>query len=247
MSKRFTTAVTRSRAAIALCALALFLTGCGGGRAADADANATATAVDPTAALPRPQSSSTSVTGMPAPGSGGVAIDVGPMPPGDITTFESVEDAGATMPGSVDTASVPMLEDNPETGLAATGVFDGTLSAADQASGVADAVARVARYYGAINRGDLVAAYALWGDGGAASGQTPEQFATGFADVAAIRVAPGEATAAGTGDRVDVPVTVTTTRRDGSTQTSVGLYVLRATADGRDWRIVDARLRPLQP
>lgn len=126
-----------------------------------------------------------------------MAIDIGVMPATDAAPITGGE-TGGMPPTIADSGAVPMLEDNPETGLAASGVLDGTVpAAAETAAGLADAVARVTAYYAAIDHGDLVTAYALWGDGG--------------------------------------------------TQTSVGLYVLRATADGRDWRIVDARLRPLQP
>lgn len=234
----------RIAATVAFLVLATSLAGCGGD-GGDANRDAAPGTGDAAGALPRPQAGTTSVTGMPGPDSGGATIQLGEMP----AAPQGLEaDLAAVMPPSVDDGLAPLLEDNPETGLAAPGALDDARTDPGTATArVDDAVARVQAYYGAIDRGDLVSAYALWGDGGAASGQSPAQFANGFADVAAIRVTPGEATAAGAGDRVDVPVTVTSTRRDGSEQTSVGLYVLRATADGRDWRIVDARLRPLQP
>ncbi len=191
--------------------------------------------------LPRPQPGTTSVTGMPDPAMEGRAPIIGEAVIGMGTALED----GVPRAPALASDGMPLLEDNPETGLLAPAAA-GPTSTTAAGSGVADAVAQVTRYYTAIDRGDLTPAYALWGDGGAASGRTPEQFATGFADISAITVTPGEATLASTGDRVDVPVTVTSTRRDGRTQTSVGLYVLRATADSREWRIADASLRPLQ-
>ena len=53
------------------------------------------------------------------------------------------------------------------------------------------AVAVICRYYAAIDAGQLEAAYRLWTDGGAASGQTLPAFMRGFAETRHVSVEPG--------------------------------------------------------
>ena len=117
-------------------------------------------------------------------------------------------------------------------------------------------MAVVRAYYAAIGSGDHAGAYALWSEGGRSSGQTPQQFAAGFADTRAVSVQPGEpgAVEGAAGSRyVEVPVSVTTTDADGREQRYVGAYVLRraavdgSTAGQRAWRIASAELREYQP
>jgi hypothetical protein len=119
-----------------------------------------------------------------------------------------------------------------------------------------DAVAVVRDYYGAINSGDFGRAYALWSDGGNASGQSPQQFAAGFADTTGISVEmqpPGNVRAAAGSRYVEVPVAVVATQRDGSQRRFVGAYTLRrsvadgATPEQRAWRIGSADIREVQP
>jgi hypothetical protein len=121
---------------------------------------------------------------------------------------------------------------------------------------VDDALAVVRDYYGAINSGDFGRAYALWSDGGNASGQSPQQFAAGFADTTGISVdmqPPGNVGAAAGSRYVEVPVTLVATQRDGSQRRYVGAYTLRrsmvdgATPEQRAWRIGSADLREVQP
>ena len=191
--------------------------------------------------LPAPQERSGSVTGMPdAPGPGGVPIGGTPPPP----------PPELLPPG--DAGLLPPLEDNPETGLA--GLGEAPSAAAEPAPG--DAVAVVRDYYAAIAGGEHASAYALWSDGGRSSGQTPEQFAAGFADTRTVAVEagePGPVEGAAGSRYVEVPVSVTATRNDGSVHRYVGAYVLRrATVDGasagqRAWRIASADLREFQP
>ena len=96
----------------------------------------------------------------------------------------------------------------------------------------------------------------MWSDGGRSSGQTPQQFADGFADTAHVSVdvgPPGPVGAAAGSRYVQVPVTLQATARDGSVQHYAGSYTLRravvdgATPEQRAWHIATASLRPVQP
>lgn len=215
-----------------LCTVAL-LCACGGSEQA-ADASL-AGATD--AALPEPDADTGSVTGMSAqPG------------PGDVPL------AGAPPPQADDPADLF----NPETGLlpgSGTAPAEGATTTTTEPT-VQDAVAVIREYYASIDSGSFARAYALWADGGRASGQTPAQFSDGFAAVASLQVEigmPGEVDA-GAGQRhVQVPVTVTAIRHDGERRRSVGSYTLQrsvvegASAEQRAWRIASADLRALVP
>lgn len=214
-----------------LLALAV-LSGCGddaarGRQTANADADA---------ALPAPAGAGAagSITGMPdAPGPGEVPLAGGapPAPPPE------------TLP--VDPFAVGPLEDNPETGFAAA-----TPAGGDAAS-PAEAAATVSRYYAAIRAGDYGRAYALWSDGGRASGQSPEQFAAGFAPFASSEAqvgAPQGLQAAGDAVLVEVPVSVTAVQHDGAVRRFSGRYILRRAvdADAGAWRITAAELQEVR-
>lgn len=119
-----------------------------------------------------------------------------------------------------------------------------------------DAVAVIRDYYAAINGKNFERAYALWSDGGRASGQTPQQFADGFAETAgvSVEVMPPGRIDAGAGQRyIEVPVAIASTQRDGSQHKYVGAYTLRrAVVDGasdaqRAWRIGSADIREVKP
>lgn len=119
-----------------------------------------------------------------------------------------------------------------------------------------DAVAVLRDYYAAINSGDFPRAYALWSDEGRASGQSPQQFAAGFADTTGVSVdmqAPGSIDAAAGSRYITVPVTITATLRDGTQQRFAGSYTLRravvdgATPEQRAWRIASADLQDASP
>ena len=110
-------------------------------------------------------------------------------------------------------------------------------------------------YYAALQSKDFATAYALWGDGGRASGQTPEQFAAGFADDTSLVVTPDAPTRmeGAAGSRyVEVPVAVEITAADGRVRRYVGAYTLqRSVVDGatdaqRAWHIASADLRELK-
>ena len=177
--------------------------------------------------LPTPAGTSGGVTGMPArPGPGPVGPPVAEQP---------------EMP--VDENGNPLLPESPE----GTGATEPTPE---------DALAVIRDYYGAINSGDFGRAHALWSDGGRASGQSPQQFAAGFADTTGVSVEMQAAGAieAGAGSRsIEVPVTITATHRDGSQHRYTGKYVLRravvdgATPEQRAWRIASAELGESAP
>src|SRR5690606_20537365 len=117
--------------------------------------------------------------------------------------------------------------------------------------GAAAAVAR--GYYAAIAARDYARAYRLWGDGGAASGKSFEQFRAGFAQTAAVTAtvgAPGRVEGAAGSRYVSVPVEVHATTTGGATQCFRGTYTLRravvpgATAEQRRWHIASADMQP---
>lgn len=215
----------------------LALAACGG--APDDEAAKRAEAAE--AGLPKPGQPGGSVTGMPdSPGPGDVPIaGAPPAPPPEMLPGEAF--------------GLPSLDDNPETGL---GEDTGEAADAGVEPGVDDAVALVRDYYAAIAAGDFPRAYGLWSDGGRSSGQTPEQFAAGFADTASVTAQPGEAGGieAAAGSRtIEIPVSVSATQRDGSVRRYIGRYVLRravvdgASAEQRAWRIGSAELREVRP
>jgi hypothetical protein len=109
-------------------------------------------------------------------------------------------------------------------------------------------------YYAAINRRDYERAYRYWSGEGAASGQSLEQFRTGFADTAAVEIrtgAPGRIDPAAGSRYVEIPVEITATTTAGTTHRFRGHYVLRrsvvdgATEEQRRWRIASAQISRL--
>ncbi|MCD9032289.1 hypothetical protein LDO32_11190 [Luteimonas sp. Y-2-2-4F] len=227
--------------------LALLLTACGE-RAPEGERTRDSAGTD--AALPAPAAGTGSVTGMPsAPGPGSVPL--GGQPPAPDPWVEADGRFG-----------LPPLEDEPETGLvegvppapAAPGADPavGTLSPeADREQ----AAATVRDYYAAIQARDYPRAYALWSDGGRSSGQSPEQFAAGFASTRSVDLqlgAPGEVEGAAGSRYVEVPVSLTARQDDGSLRRYAGRYVLRravvdgASTDQRAWRIASAELREVR-
>ena len=122
--------------------------------------------------------------------------------------------------------------------------------------GPGDAAQLIRDYYAAINARDYARAYRLWSESGAASNQSAQQFANGFADTTGVSVqigTPGDEDA-GAGQRyIEVPVTVAATHADGSPHRYVGSYVLHrtvvdgASAEERARRINSAKLRETTP
>jgi hypothetical protein len=215
--------------------LLLAIAGCGQPEQADAGP----TQVDEP--LPGPEQGGGAVTDMPdAPGPGEVPLAGSPpAPPPDAAI--------------VDTAGLPPLEMNPEAGLSEPlaqppPAPDGIAPAA----GPGDPRDVLRSYYAAVNARDFAAAHAAWAEGSEGGGQSTTQFAAGFADTASIELTVGEprpAEGAAGSVYVEVPVTVTTRRGDGSTQRQAGRYTLRrsqvdgASAAQRAWRIVAMDLR----
>jgi hypothetical protein len=191
------------------------------------DTKGTTASGDSVEQLPTPAGTSGGVTGMPDhPGPGPVGPPVAEQP---------------EVP--VDENGNPLIPESPEGTDAAEPTPD-------------DALAVIRDYYGAINSGDFGRAYALWSDGGRASGQSPQQFATGFADTTGVSVemqAPGPVDAGAGSRAIEVPVTITATHRDGSQHRYTGKYILRravvdgATAEQRAWRIASAELGEAAP
>lgn len=226
--------MVRTTSTVLLCT-ALLLAACGdrngkGGSAEHAS----------TDALPAPEGTRGSVTGMPdKPGPGQIGPPDAPIaddgsvgvPPGDI-----VDGMAPPYPGDGDGSA-------PGEGMADEPTPE-------------DAVAVVRDYYAAINAGNFDHAYALWSDNGNASGQTPQQFAGGFADTRGVSVqidAPGNVDAAAGSRYIEVPVAITATHRDDSVHRYVGAYTLRravvdgATVEQRAWRIQSSDIREVRP
>lgn len=184
--------------------------------------------------LPGPDQPAGSITGMsPRPGPGEVPLAGEPPPP---VVAEPADE-------------VDLL--NPETGLLPGSAADVPGEPTPQ-----DAVAVIGDYYAAINAGSYARAYALWSEDGHASGQTPQQFADGFADTAQVVVTLGEPGRVdpGAGQRyIQVPVAINATADDGSVRRYAGTYTLHrtvvdgATAEQRAWRIASADLREVKP
>lgn len=204
-----------------------------------ASQEATASATGSDVALPKPQATGGSVTGMPA--------NPGPNPIGPAQAAADATDASADHDVAVDGSNA---DDTPGASL-------GQAAAAGDAPVVTiepspqDAVAVLHAYYAAINQHDFQRAWSNWSDGGHSSGQTPQQFADGFANTAQVVLrtgAPGGVGAAAGSRYVEIPVTIDATLRDGSVHHYAGTYTLRrAVVDGatdaqRAWHIASATL-----
>jgi len=146
---------------------------------------------------------------------------------------------------------VPAPATQPAADSAATPADAATL-AEEATPTAAEAVVRA--YYAAINARDFATAYAQWGDGGAASGQSLENFRNGYANTASVDARVGTATAeeGAAGSRfILVPVELKSSQSDGSTRSYRGFFVLRAVmADGasaeqRRWHLHSAEIQRL--
>lgn len=204
------------------------------------------TSADADSPLPKPEPTSGSVTGMPdTPGPGTVGAPSEPDPDAilPIDAGNGIEPA----PGADGT--VPIGDAAPAspdaTGLASPGT--------EPTPG--DAVGVLRDYYAAIEARNFAHAWGLWSDNGRASGQTPQQFADGFANTAHVAVstgAPGEVEAAAGSRYIQVPISVEAAQRDGSVRRYSGSYTLRrAVVDGatpaqRGWRLASATLHEVR-
>jgi hypothetical protein len=113
----------------------------------------------------------------------------------------------------------------------------------------------VRAYYDAIDRGDYARAYRLWGNDGAASRQTFEEFRGGFAETASVEVEtgrPGRIEGAAGSRYIEIPVSIAAVKRDGTKQRFEGTYVLRrtvvdgATEEQRTWHLDSARINAVR-
>lgn len=123
----------------------------------------------------------------------------------------------------------------------------GAASQPSQPSDSAAAAQAVLDYYAAINDKKLDAAYQLWGNGGAASGQTAEQFKQGFANTQRVDVQLGTPKPGASG--VEVPVTLIAIANDPDpskpqlVQQFQGSYTVQASAGGA--RLASAQIAAL--
>ncbi|WP_223807114.1 hypothetical protein [Montanilutibacter psychrotolerans] len=189
--------------------------------------------------LPVPTSKGGSITGMPdSPGPGTVGPPVADVP------AEPLLDADGN----------PLLPaDASLTDPATDGVGPTDIPGEPTAQ---EALTVVRDYYAAINGGRFANAYALWSDGGRATGQTPQEFADGFGDTAGVslEILPPGRIDAGAGSRhIEVPVALDARQRDGTVRRYSGSFTLRrsvvdgASPEQRAWRIATADLREAPP
>lgn len=114
------------------------------------------------------------------------------------------------------------------------------------------AVDVIRHYYDAINRQDYQSAYADWGDQGAASQQSFEQFKQGFANTDSVQVeigGPGVLEGAAGSSYITIPATIIARTVDGTTQRFQGSYTLRrindvpgSTPEERMWHLYSAKI-----
>lgn len=113
------------------------------------------------------------------------------------------------------------------------------------------ATAVLERYYRAIQAGDHRTAYRLWGGEGAASGQSYEQFARGYAHTqdVALEIGAAERVEGAAGSRyITLSVVIQARTTAGDRQRFGGTYTLRrsvvdgAAPDEREWRIHSAQI-----
>lgn len=224
---------------------AILLAACGDKTSADRERPAAGES-----GLPTPQTTTGSVTGMPdAPGPGQNQAPANLELPPD-------------MPIASDgTPGVPSLDGNPETGMAMPGSpGNGELLTPEGLPrgepGPGDAVDTLREYYANINSRSYGRAYVLWSGSGSGSGQSPQQFADGFASTTGVSIEirqPGAMGAAAGSRYINVPVVIVASQRDGSLRKYAGAYTLRysvvdgATPEQRNWRIDSADLREVNP
>ena len=163
--------------------------------------------------------------------------------PSASSTAPISDQAAADVPQAAPAATTPVQEAATQTDLA--GSDQATPAAARQV---------VIDYYAAIDARDYVKAYALWSDGGAASGQSYEHFSGGYANTRSVQASVGEPfdEEGAAGSRyIQVPVELKALQRDGSERNYRGRFTLRAVmADGaseeqRHWHLASAEMQRL--
>ena len=108
-------------------------------------------------------------------------------------------------------------------------------------------------YYQAINQRDFERAYHAWGDGGANSNQTIDEFRRGYdqTDHVVVEIGqPGRIDAAAGSRYIDIPVEITATMKNGQVQHFSGSYSLRrtvvegSTPEQQTWHFYTADIVP---
>jgi len=215
--------------------LAVVLAACGE-RGRDSEAGTVDGVADE--ALPRPTGTpGEGVTGMP----GARVVEDGATPAAEGPAV-ALDENGNPLPAP----PAPVASDLPPP-LPEEGASAGTESAPRPATGD-EAVAVIRDYYSSINGGSFGRAYAMWADGGRASGPSPQQLADDFANTSGISAeigVPGPVEPDSL--QIEVPVTVTETLRDGGQRRLAGSYILRRSAAEAPWRIASSNLREAGP
>ncbi|MFB2895867.1 hypothetical protein ACE1CI_23405 [Aerosakkonemataceae cyanobacterium BLCC-F50] len=113
----------------------------------------------------------------------------------------------------------------------------------------------IRHYYDAINRKDYKSAYADWAGRGAASGQSFEEFKKGFANTTSVKVnigQPGSINGAAGSLYIEIPVNITATTVNRTTQRFAGNYTLKrindvpgSTPEQRRWHLYSAKINPV--
>lgn len=245
------TQLTRPRIPACLCVV-LLLAACGHRNQASPGSTGNDDVTDVAfSSLPQPQAKGGSITGMPdTPGPAPAISTLQPLTP----STTSVGDETVASPVNSDPTATPA---GSATDMAAQQIPTGSADPFPAMEPTPqDAVAVIHDYYSAINQAGFAHAWGLWSDHGRASGQTPQQFADGYADTAHVNVqtqAPTHLDAAAGSRYIEIPVTITASRRDGSEHRYSGTYTLRrstvdgSTADQRAWRIATANLHEVLP
>lgn len=220
------------------------LAGCGGDKTAAAGRPAGVADEQLPTPAGAPGSAVTGMPGEPGPGQVGPPLEGGPG-----------EAGAAWLDGDGNPLPPDGMPIDPAT-LPAAAPAEATYAIADNEPAAQEAIGLVRDYYAAINARNYAQAFALWSDGGRATGQSPQQFADGFARTNGVSVevmAPGRIDAAAGSRTIEVPVALSTTQEDGSQRKYVGVYTLRravvddASAEQRAWRIASADLREVRP
>lgn len=241
---------SRARVPVALGIIIVCGAALAGCRAPDAEEGQQTGGAPAGAALPVPQAAPGGITGMPdLPGPGAIGA---PDPEQYLQLDGLVDSAGDRVASPQEHADESAgVRDDP-----AAGVAFSEPQAFPLEPGAHEAVAVLREYHTAINSGSLARAYRSWSDGGAASGQSPQQFADSFSGTAMQSVeymTPGRIDAAAGSRYIEVPVAIEETRRDGSVRRYAGAYTLRRTVaddaggEQRAWRIVSADLHEVRP
>ncbi len=236
---------TLARITVVLC-VSMLSVSCSNHTSTDRTGSEEVAGVD-SAALPQPQVKGGSITGMPDGSGTGPAIST--IQP--LSTTIANAGTGVVASGNPNTAAdaIASATDKTPQDITTESIDPPAVEPTPR-----DAVAVIHEYYSSINRHDFAHAWALWSDQGHSSGQTPQQFADGYADTADVSVqmqAPERVDAAAGSRYIEIPVTIAASRRDGSEHHYAGIYTLRrstvdgATVDQRAWRIASAQLHEI--